>query len=336
MKVFLTGHKGFIGSHLVELLKEEGHHVTACDLNLFEGCNWEPLVTPDRELIKDIRDLTERDIDGYDVIMHLAAISNDPMGDLDENITYSINQHASIHLAEMAKKAGVPRYLYASSCSTYGKGVKLDLDESNPLCPLSAYAVSKVNTEKKVSSLADDSFTPVFLRNATAYGYSRNLRIDLVANNLLACAYARGDIRIDSDGEPWRPLTHCRDIARAFIAFAKAPRERVHNKAVNIGANSENYQVKNIAAKVQELLPKATIVFTGKTGEDPRNYRVSFNLLYNLLPEFTLHYTLESGLEELYHKFEEHHFSESDFEGDQFVRLRTLKKRMNLITREGE
>ena len=336
MNVFLTGHKGFIGSHLVELLKEEGHHVTGCDLNLFEGCNWEPLVNPDREMIKDIRDLAERDIDGNDVIMHLAAISNDPMGELDENLTYSINQHASVHLAKIAKKAGVPRYLYASSCSAYGKGVKLDLDESAPLRPVSAYAVSKVNTEREVSALADDGFCPVFLRNATAYGYSRNLRIDLVANNLLACAYARGDIRIKSDGEPWRPLTHCRDIARAFIAFAQAPRERIHNRAVNIGANSENYQVKDIAAKVQQLLPEATIVFTGETGEDPRNYRVAFDLLYRLLPEFKLQYTLESGLGELYRKFVEHHFGESDFDSDQFVRLKTLKKRMNLIAREGE
>lgn len=310
--------------------------MTGCDLNLFEGCNWEPLINPDRELIKDIRDLTERDIDGYDVIMHLAAISNDPMGEMDKNLTYSVNQHASVHLAQMAKKVGVPKYLYASSCSTYGKGVKLDLDESTPLRPLSAYAISKVNTEKEVSKLADDSFTPVFLRNATAFGYSRNLRIDLVANNLLACAYARGDIRIESDGEPWRPLTHCRDIARAFIAFAQAPRERIHNKAVNIGANSENYQVKDIAAKVQGLVPNAKIVFTGETGEDPRNYRVAFDLLYRLLPGFELRYTLESGLEELYRKFAEHGFSEGDFTGDRFVRLRTLKKRMNLITREGK
>jgi nucleoside-diphosphate-sugar epimerase len=244
-----------------------------------------------------------------------------------------VNLHGSVRLARLAKEAGVPRYLFASSCSIYGKGVKLDLDESSELQPLSAYAVSKVETEKQVSTMAAKDFSPVFLRNATAYGYSRNLRIDLVANNLLACAFARGDIRIDSDGTPWRPLTHCRDIARAFIAFATAPREAVHNRAVNIGANDQNYQVKDIADRVKRLIPNADVVFTGKTGADPRNYRVAFDLLDALLPGFRLAYNLDTGLDELCRKFREHGFSVKDFDGERFVRLRTLKKRMALVQR---
>ncbi|MDD5556456.1 MAG: SDR family oxidoreductase [bacterium] len=333
MNVFVTGHRGYIGSHLVELLKEAGHRVTGCDLGLFDGCEWEPLVPPDRELTKDVRDLTAQDLEGHDAVMHLAAISNDPMGELDEALTYSVNLHGSVRLARIAKEAGVPRWLFSSSCSIYGKGVKLDLDEESELRPLSAYAVSKVETEKRVRELADRDFSPSFLRNATAYGHSRNLRIDLVANNLLACAFARGDIRIDSDGTPWRPLTHCRDIARAFLAFAEAPRETVHNAAANIGADGENYQVKDVADRVKRLVPKAEIVFTGKTGADPRNYRVAFGLLRRLLPGFELQYDLDSGMEELCRKFGEHGFSAADFEGERFVRLRTLRRRMDRIRR---
>ncbi len=231
MKVFATGHRGYIGAHLVDVLKQEGHTVIGCDINLFEGCNWEPLVAPDRELIKDVRRIDARDLDGCDCVMHLAAISNDPMGEMNARLTYDVNRDASIRLAGIAKQAGVPRYLFSGSCSVYGQGEKLDLDENDPLNPLTAYARSKIETEQNVSPLADESFTPVYLRNATAYGHSPMLRIDLVVNNLLATAMAYGEIRIQSDGSPWRPLIHCRDIARAFAAFAKAPKEAVHNKA---------------------------------------------------------------------------------------------------------
>ncbi len=335
MKVFVTGHKGYIGVHLVDLLKQAGHHVTGCDVDLFEGCEWEPFAPPDRELGKDIRDVTASDLDGHDCVMHLAAISNDPMGDLDPEITYSVNRDGSIRLARVAKEAGVGRYLFSGSCSVYGKGEKLDLGEDDPLNPLSAYAESKIDTEREVSALADDGFTPVFLRNATAYGHSPMLRIDLVVNNLLGTALAYGEIRIMSDGSPWRPLVHCRDIARAFVAFMDAPADRVRNQAVNVGANEENFQVRDVADEVKRLVPNATITYTGEVGEDPRSYRVRFDLLSSLLPEFRLSYTLATGMEELHRKMVEHHFSAADFEGDQFVRLRTLRGRLDRLGHGG-
>lgn len=331
MKVFVTGHRGYIGAHLVDLLKQGGHYVTGCDLNLFDGCGWEPVVRPDKELIKDVRQISPTDIEGHDCIMHLAAISNDPMGDLDPELTFSVNRDGSINLARLARQTGVGRFLFSGSCSVYGQGEKLDLDENAAFNPITAYAKSKIDTEREVSLLADDHFSPVFLRNSTAFGHSPMLRIDLVVNNLLGCAVARGDIRIMSDGTPWRPLIHCRDIARAFIAIMNAPRQAVHNRAINIGANKENYQVKDIGDLVRKSVPHANIVYTGEVGADPRNYRVNFDLLGKLLPDFKLEYSLAAGMEELHKKYLEHKFSQADFDGDQFVRLRTLKKRLSLV-----
>ena len=334
MRVFVTGHRGYIGVHLVELLKEAGHFVTGCDLCLFDGCEWEPFARPDRELLKDVRDIAPEDLEGHDCVMHLAALSNDPMGDIDSSITASINRDASIELARCAKRAGVERYIFSGSCSVYGKGKKLDLEESDRLDPLTAYARSKTETEAGVAPLADESFTPVFLRNATAYGHSPMLRIDLVANNLLASALVFNEIRIMSDGSPGRPLVHCRDIGRAFLAFMAAPKEVVRNRAVNIGANSENYQVKDVASQVQKLVPEAKVSYTGELGEDPRSYRVKFDLLSSLLPDFELEYTLSRGMEELHGKLIERKFSAVDFDGDKFVRLRTLRKRLGRLALE--
>ena len=243
MKVLVTGHNGYIGPHLVKLLHDAGHTVTGVDLNLFEDCAWDTLPKPDIELIKDFRNLSFEELSGHDCVMHLAAISNDPMGDLIEDLTYANNRAGSINLARKAKEAGVKRFLFSGSCSVYGKGETLDLNESANLHPITAYAHSKIDTEIEVSKMADDNFSPAFLRNSTAYGYSPNLRIDLVVNNLLGCALANGNIQIKSDGSPWRPLVHCKDIARAFVAFAEAPKESIHNMAINIGGNKENYQV---------------------------------------------------------------------------------------------
>lgn len=321
-RVMVTGHRGYIGVHLVDVLQRAGHAVTGVDSVLFEGCEWEPFARPDVELRKDVRELELDDVRGHDVVMHLAAISNDPMGDLDPAMTVSVNRDASVRLAELAKRARVPRWLFAGSCSVYGQAIDRDVVESDPLNPLTAYAQSKIETEEAVRPLADESFTPVFLRNATAYGHSPMLRIDLVVNNLLACAVALGEIRIQSDGTPWRPLVHCRDIARAFLALSDADVEGA--TAVNVGANDENYQVRDVAALVQELVPDARIELTGEAGNDPRSYRVDFGLLGRIVPGFRLEYTLRRGMEELHAKLREHGFSRADWEGDQFVRLRKL------------
>lgn len=331
MNVFVTGHKGYIGAHLVELLRARGHEVTGCDLALFSGSEWEPLPAPHREIVNDVRRITVEDLRGHDCVMHLAAISNDPMGELAPDLTRSVNLEASVRLAELAKAAGVPRYLFSGSCSVYGQGAKLDLEETDALAPLTAYARSKTETEALVSRLADEAFTPAYLRNATAYGYSPALRVDLVANNLLGSALAYGKIKIMSDGSPWRPLVHCRDIARAFVAFLEAPRESIFNRAVNIGGNSENYQVRDVAGIVQQLVPSASVEYTGEVGADPRNYRVKFDLLGQVLPDFRLEYDLERGTRELHAKMLEHGFSRQDFEGDQFVRLRWLKRSLHKL-----
>ncbi|MBS1647450.1 MAG: SDR family oxidoreductase [Bacteroidetes bacterium] len=333
MKIFVTGHNGYIGPHLVELLKEKGHQVTGCDINLFLESAISKVVPPDKELIKDIRNLTVKDLEGYDCVMHLAAISNDPMGNVNPDITYSINKEGSIHLAHIAKQAGVGRFLFSSSCSIYGKGKDqtTGLDETAELNPLTPYAISKIETEKTLNALADKNFCPVYLRNSTAYGFSPMFRIDLVVNNFLACALAKGEIRIMSDGKPWRPLVHCRDIAHAFVALLETPVDLVYNKAINIGANSENYQVKEVADKVQQLMPKASIMFTGEVGADPRDYKVNFNLLYQILPHFKLEYTLYKGMNDLFDRLKKINFSEADFNADRFVRLKLLQKKLNTI-----
>lgn len=335
MKVLVTGNRGYIGAHLVGLLKQAGHHVTGCDLRLFDGCAWDAVVEPDRELWRDVRSLTPRDLEGFDCVMQLAAISNDPMGDLDPEITRDINARGSIALAQKAKEAGVARYLFSSSCSIYGKADDRALNEEDAFNPVSVYAESKIAAERGISELADADFTPAYLRNATAYGYSPMLRIDLVVNNLLACAVAKGDIRIMSDGTPWRPLIHCEDIARAFVAFLEAPRPAIHNQAVNIGGDAENFQVRDIANLVRQLVPEASIVYTGEIGKDPRDYRVDFAKLRRLLPDFRLKYTLPAGMEQLLAEFRDRGFSATDFDGDRFVRLRTLRHRLDRVAPAG-
>lgn len=335
MNVFVTGHRGYIGAHLVKLLKDAGHSVTGCDLNLFADCTWEPVVAPDRELVKDIRALKRSDLEGFDCVMHLAAISNDPMGDLAAEITRDINGRGSIALAQTAKAAGVPRFLLSSSCSIYGKTEGRALGEEDELNPVSVYAESKIVAERGIAALADRDFSPAFLRNSTAYGDSPMLRIDLVVNNLLGCAVAKGDIRIMSDGTPWRPLIHCKDIARAFVAFMEAPREAIHNRSVNVGGDAENYQVRDVADIVRRLVPGAGVVYTGEVGKDPRDYRVDFSRLGEVVPDFRLEYTLASGMEELVAQFYDHRFSAADFDGDRYVRLRTLQHRLDRLNFAG-
>src|ERR1700730_18610868 len=320
MRVLVTGHRGYIGAHLVGLLQEAGHHVAGCDLDLFAGCGWEPVAEPDREIVCDVRSLSARDLDGLDCVMPLAAISNDPMGDLDPDIPRSINARGSGALARAAKTAGVPRFLFSSSCSIYGRAEGRPLGEEDALNPVSVYAHSKIAAEAGIAALADADFSPAYLRNATAYGHSPMLRIDLVVNNLLGCAVAKGDIRIMSDGTPCRPLIPWMDIARPFVAFLEAPCEVIHNQAVNVGGDAENYQVRDIVAIVQSLVPGTHIVYTGEVGKDPRDYRVDFAKLGRLLPDFRLEYTLAAGMEELLARYRAHGLSTRDFDCEQFVR----------------
>jgi len=331
MRIFVTGHRGYIGSLLVPLLKNHGHFVTGCDLDLFAGSEFASPVQPDNELIQDIRLISPEQLKGHDCVMHLAAISNDPMGEIDPALTESINRDASIHLALSAKAAGVPRFLFASSCSIYGQSGDCDLDENASLAPLSVYARSKIEAEREISKMADDHFSPVFLRNSTAYGVSPMLRLDLMVNNLMAHAFTSGNLRITSDGSPWRPLIHAKDIARAFDAFLHAPRSQIHNKAVNIGANSENYQVRQVAEKIIKLFPQAKLIFTGEVGADPRNYRVNFDLFTWLMPDFQLEYTLDRALEELYRAFVDHQLTAQDFESGKFIRLSRLRTNIKLL-----
>jgi len=325
--IFVTGHKGYIGVELISLLQSNGYQVIGCDLGFFDDCKWTSYTSPEKEHTLDLRDLTIDHIRGCSAVIHLGALSNDPMGDLEPELTRSINLEGSIRLASLAKEAGARRFLFAGSCSVYGQGETLDLDESSPLNPLSPYAESKIEAEKAILSLADESFSTASLRNATAYGSSAMLRLDLVVNNLLACAYTQGNICLKSDGTSWRPLIHCRDIARAFVAFLEAPRDAIHAQAVNIGANSENYQVKDIAALVQELIPGADIVFTGEIGHDPRNYRVNFDRLYRTLPDFRLKYTLKQGMFELLNDFKRYGMALEDFKGGKYMRLNVLKEK---------
>ena len=263
--------------------------------------------------------------------MHLAAISNDPMGDLNAQLTFDVNRDASIRLARAGQASRRPAVPVRRQLLGLRQGREARPRRVRPAQP--ADRLRPVQDRDRAGGLRAGRriFTPVFLRNSTAYGHSPMLRIDLVVNNLLGSAMAYGEIRIQSDGSPWRPLIHCRDIARAFVALAKAPKEAVHNKAINIGANTENYQVRDVGNQVQRLIPSAKIAYTGEVGADPRNYRVKFDLLYQLLPDFKLQYNLATGMEELHRKMVEHGFGKKDFEGDQFVRLRTLKNRFHQL-----
>lgn len=335
MNVFVTGHRGYVGAQLVALLKAHGARVTGCDLNLFEGCAWDHRVVPDREIVCDVRAVTPRHLAGHDCVMHLAAISNDPMGELDPGLTDDVNAAGSVRLAAAAKAAGVTRFLLASSCSLYGRGAPAGLNEDAALDPVSAYAASKIRAEREVSALADAAFSPTYLRAATAFGYSPMLRIDIVANNLLACALAHAEVRVRSDGMAWRPFVSCTDFARAFIALMTAPRQSIHDRAVNIGADAENYRVREVAEIVGRLVPAARIVFTGESGRDRRDYKVDFARLAGLLPDFRLRHTLETGLEELRAKLVDRGFRAADFDGDRFVRLRMLRRRLSRLNPPG-
>jgi len=326
MRVLVTGHRGYIGTVMVPMLVQAGHTIVGLDSDLFEQCTFHPGIFDVPQLRVDLRDVQARDLEGLDAVIHLAALSNDPLSDLNPEITYDINHAASVRLARLAKEARVPRFLYASSCSSYGQAGDDFVDETAELKPITAYAISKVRVEKDVARLADDRFSPTFLRNATAYGVSPRLRFDLVLNNLTAWAYAKGRVHIKSDGTPWRPIVHIEDIARAFLAVLTARRELVHNEAFNVGQTEENYRIRELAEIVQDVVPGAHIDYARDGGPDPRCYRVDFGKIHRLLPEFKPQWNARRGAQELHDAYRRIGLVIEDCEGPRFNRIHHLKE----------
>jgi nucleoside-diphosphate-sugar epimerase len=325
MKILVTGSQGYIGTVLVPLLVAAGHEVIGLDSDLYERCTFGNSVPNISFIRKDIRDIEESDLAGFDAILHLAGLSNDPLGDLNPTLTSQINYEASVRLANFAKKAGVERYIFSSSCSNYGAGGEEMLNEESAFNPVTPYAVAKVRVEQDVSRLADSNFSPTFLRNATAYGVSPRIRFDLVLNNLVAWAYTTGLVYIKSDGTPWRPIVHIEDISRAFIAVLHAPREYVHNKAFNVGINGENYRIRDLADIVKDIVPNCRIEYAKDGGPDKRCYRVDCSKLSLTLPEFQPQWNARKGAQELYDKYKQIGLTLEEFEGPKFQRIGHIK-----------
>ncbi len=309
------------------MLAGAGHDVVGLDTFFYEGCDFGADERPFEERRGDVRDVTADELEGFDAIVHLAALSNDPLGDLDPELTYDVNLRGTLHLAEQGKRAGVERFVFASSCSMYGAASGDDLlDESAPLRPLTPYAESKVEAEKGLSRLADDSFSPIHLRNATACGASPRLRVDVVLNNLAGWAFTTGRVKILSDGMAWRPIVHVRDIGRAVLGALAAPRERVHDVAVNVGATSANYRVRELAELVHDELPESEVEIAGGSYADPRSYRVDFSLYERLLPEFAAEWTARAGARELVDAYRRNELGYDEFESYRYTRLKQIRR----------
>jgi nucleoside-diphosphate-sugar epimerase len=308
------------------MLMRAGHEVVGLDSDLYETCTFGTDLHCHPEIRKDIRDVAASDLKGFDAIVHLAALSNDPLCNLNPDITYDINHKGTVHLAQLAKEVGIPRFLFSSSCSTYGAAGDDLLNEEAEFNPVTSYGMSKVRAEQDVAQLADDTFSPTFLRNATAYGVSPRLRCDLVLNNLTGWAFTTGKVFLKSDGTPWRPIVHIEDIVRAFIAVLHAPRELVHNQAFNVGRAEENYRMSEVAEMVQQTIPRCRIAFAKDAGPDKRCYRVDFSKLFNTLPAYQPQWSARKGVEQLYRAYQRHGLTLNDLEGPKYKRIDRIQK----------
>ena len=323
MRVLVTGHEGYIGPVMVDALQGAGHEVVGLDAGFFVADQLEP--SPRVPTIRrDIRDVTAGDLEGVDAVVHLANISNDPLGFLDPAVTFAVNVDATVRLAELARAAGVRRFLNSSSCSAYGAAVDDWVDETTTPRPVTPYGESKVVAEERLASLADERFCVVSFRNATAFGYTANLRTDLVVNDLTAGAYLRGEIRLNSDGSAWRPLVHVHDIARAFALGLEAPADDVNGEIINVGAEAQNYRVLEVAQEVADRVPNATLSFAEGAGPDKRSYRVRFDKVARLLPEFSCEWNLRRGIEDLVAAFDRVDLRTQDWQGVRLTRLERL------------
>jgi nucleoside-diphosphate-sugar epimerase len=326
MKILLTGHKGYIGAVAAPVLQSAGHEVTGLDTDLFAGCDLGRLSFEMPEVHKDIRSLTKSDLEGFEAVVHLAALSNDPLGNLDPDLTFSINHRASVRLAELAKDAGVERFVFSSSCSTYGAAGDDFLEETASLNPVTAYGESKVLVERDVARLADEHFSPTFMRNATAYGASPRLRLDVVLNDFVASALTTGRVLIKSDGTPWRPIVHIRDIIAAIVSVLDAPKALIHNETFNVGQTNENFRISELADIVVQTVPGSRVDYAPGGGPDKRCYRVNCEKIRRVLPSFRPQWTARQGAQELYDAYRDAGLTGEDVERGRYIRINHIQR----------